>query len=166
MTTNIDIKLDFKGLEKIEKAIRGNFQVRVGILGGSAQRQDEEGEEDDSINNAELGIIQEFGSISKGIPPRSFLRMPLEEKKTELVKWLQKQDLEKMLQSKDFLKDTLARWGVKAEEIVDSAFSTSGFGKWLANSPATTEKKKSSKPLINTQQLRRSITSEVVSKNG
>ena len=52
--------------------------------------------------------------------------------------------------------------GFVAEEVIQEAFSTNGYGQWKPNAPMTIEKKKSNSPLIDTGQLRRSITSKVV----
>ena len=51
--------------------------------------------------------------------------------------------------------------GVVAEEVIQEAFATRGFGKWKANKPSTIARKGSDSPLIDTGQLRRSITSKV-----
>lgn len=158
MKSNMNIKLDMSGLEKLKSALKNNYEIRVGILGGDSNRDDEEG-----LTNAELGVIQEFGSATKNIPPRSFLRMPLETKAKEISKWLQRQDWEEAL-TEDELLTLLSKLGLKAENIVDDAFASAGFGQWAALKPATIAKKGSDAPLIDTGELRRSISSDVFEK--
>jgi phage gpG-like protein len=60
----------------------------------------------------------------------------------------------------------MARLGISAENAVQLAFATRGFNQWQPNFLATILRKKSSSPLIDTGQLRRSITSKVVNKHG
>lgn len=152
---NIDIKLNAGALKDIEKSLLQQFSVRVGILGSTNQR--EEGEQ----TNAEIGLLHEYGSITKNIPARSFLRMPLQEKQKELQKYMTSRDWENILIN-DEIKKELELLGIYAEEIIDDAFDTKGFGKWKPNSARTIAEKGGDKPLIDTQELRKSITSEVV----
>ena len=55
--------------------------------------------------------------------------------------------------------------GLYAESFIKQAFSSGGFGRWAPNKPNTIAQKGSDKPLIDTAQLRRSITSDVVKKS-
>lgn len=144
-----------------EAFAKGGY-VKVGVLGDDASRDDEGiNNAELGINNAELGMIQEFGSVSKNIPPRSFLRMPLEKKSEDFKKVASTEAFKKSVENGD-LDTALQLIGFKAEEIVNDAFVSSGFGEWAANAPSTVEQKGSSKPLIDTSQLRRAISSEVV----
>lgn len=137
--------------------------VKVGILGDNIARQ--EGE----LNNAEIGFVNEFGKMTgyPKIPARSFIRMPLKTRLNDKIrekKSLSGVELEKAMaegKTEDFSKKV----GIVAEEVIQEAFSTNGFGEWAPNAPMTVELKKSSSPLIDTGQLRRSISSKVI-KNG
>lgn len=147
-----DVQINLKGLEQLEKALKAKSpRIRVGILGDGAPR-------DDGLTNADVGAIHEFGTSSS--PVRSFLRMPL----TML--------LEKSLEgSGAFTPATLANvvkdgslvpWcrlvAVTAEGLVADAFDTGGFGIWP---PSDMRRKTVHQTLVETQQLRNSITSEV-----
>lgn len=110
--------------------------------------------------NAELGAIHEFGSKSRGIPARSFLRMPLTVSRKELMAQAGKDAAGTLFAGKAKL--WLTRIGIAAENVVQGAFQTSGFGSWKPNAPSTIARKKSDKPLIDTAQLRRAIASRVV----
>ena len=56
--------------------------------------------------------------------------------------------------------------GVSALEQIQEAFDTEGFGEWTPNSPATIRAKGSEMPLIDTGNLRNSITYKVEGNNG
>lgn len=145
-----------KGLDQILKALKGKQPyARIGILGTSAGRTG-------GSSNAQIGAAHEYGTSS--LPMRSFLRMPLTD------------NLDKRLASAGaFNKDALNRlvkegsmvaWveklAILAEAIVGEAFDSGGFGKWAALNPKTMASKKVKQILLETGQLRSSITSEVV----
>ena len=150
------LKKNLDGLKLLGQALarlRGP-RVQVGIFGNKNSR-------DDAVTNSEVGAANEFGVKSKGIPPRSFLRMPLTYKRDNLMKTAAF-DAERLLgtgQSGKWLK----RVGIAAENIVHSAFRSSGFGSWKPNSAVTIALKGSDKPLIDTRQLERAIASRVTS---
>lgn len=153
-------KVDFdnSGFKKIKGALEDSLKTRVGILGEKANEAHGEG-----VTNGYIGAVHEFGSVSRGIPPRSFLRMPLELKIWEWIK-KNKDRYKEMLEA-----GSLRKWyvalGLRAEEIIDEAFTTRGFGKWQALKPRTVKRKGSDMPLIDTGQLRASITSQVLDDN-
>lgn len=151
MKMNLNIKTDFSKLEKFKQQLE-NRQVDIGILGNNQVRGTS------NLTNAIIGLEHEFGSITKKIPSRSFLRMPLFDKlnmdlikSSNITKYIMEGKLEIFLKM----------LGVLGENIVQTAFETSGFGKWKPLSIITILKKKSSKILIDTAQLRKSITSRI-----
>jgi hypothetical protein len=148
-----ELTMDLSGLEKLRKALGGDLpELKVGILGDSARTGGQ--------TNAEIGYRHEVGV---GVPRRSFLRDPLEE------------NLENYLESSgafdnDVLADVikggsvtpwLQKVGVVAENVIADAFATGGFGNWPALSPLTVRRKRNNQILVETNQLRDSITSEV-----
>jgi len=151
MAVKVVIKLD--GLESIAKAFKNKLPVvRIGVLGKDTRS--------DGKTNAEIGAAHEFGTST--IPQRSFLRMPLIEK---LDSELDKSDLKK----EDYLKEVIKtksivrfmkRIAKAAEAVVSQAFSTGGFGKW-ARWKNPNYKNNSGQLLVDTAQLRDSISSEV-----
>lgn len=156
--TKISFNLD--GLEDIKKQVGNTYRTRVGIIGSKAGQQHEGG-----ISNATLGLIQMFGSITNGIPPRDFLLMPLMTKHREIIQSFGSGSIRDAFARGDY-KKMFVLLGIKAEEIVQQAFETKGFGQWAPNAPSTIRSKGSSMPLINHAELRRSITSDVVSNSG
>jgi hypothetical protein len=119
--------------------------------------------EDQNLTNPELAQKHEFGI---GVPRRSMLRMPLHLHGDKVLKDA-KEDLRVQLQvvgrnPRAAARKLLARVGVAAENLVQEAFATRGFGSWKANAPATIALKGSDSPLIDTAQLRRAVASRAV----
>lgn len=146
------VEMNDKGLRDLLKALSGadKIKVRVGILGKN-QRQGKG-------SNAEIGAKHEFGS--DGMPIRSFLRVPIID---NLQKYLNKSDafnrdtLMEIVRTKTIL-PWLKKLAVIGETIVLDGFQTGGFGKWK---PSDMRFKKNHQTLVETQQLRNSITSDV-----
>jgi hypothetical protein len=170
--TKISFNLD--GLEDMRKKISGSMKARVGILGSHAIRTGSgfysrfgyEGEaKDQAINNAELGLIMMYGSITNNIPPRDFLVMPLEMKKRELVQVLAGGGGRRAFEAGDYRKLFLIM-GATAVGFIDEAFATGGFGLWAPNAPSTIRQKGSSAPLIDEGELRKAQSFDIVTKGG
>jgi len=145
------IEVNISKLEDFIKAMKGNPKARVGIMGDSDHR-------DDGLSNATIGAIHEFGH---GVPQRSFLRVPLIDGLNEAVKdSITPDDLTAIVDNKSLV-PLIRKIGIVAEEVVGKAFDTGGNGKW----PKWTTpgyKNLTGKLLVDTQQLRNSITSVVV----
>lgn len=110
---------------------------------------------------AEVGFIQEFGSPRSGIPQRSFLRIPLQNNVDKLFKSLDN-DLKF---SKTNTNQALGKLGASGVSIVLQAFKSSGEGSWSPLKASTKARRKKggsgAKALIDTGQLRQSITFEI-----
>lgn len=150
-------EINLEGLEQLTKMFKNleNLQGRVGILGDGAKRE--------GTTNAEIGLKHEFGDGE--LPQRSFLRVPVMER---LEKYLSQNGLfdksviKKSLKDKSAM-DIMKKIAVTAESIVLEAFATGGFGKWPKwRNPDY--KNNTGMILVDTQQLRNSITSEVKEK--
>ena len=147
--------LNDEPIAKLERIFKTAFPVaQVGILGAKDSR------EGLSNSNATVGACHEFGT--EHIAQRSFLRMPLNEHLSEAI-------TKSGLSSEDTLKDVLSSgdavpWmkqiAVVAEGVVKEAFASGGFGKWQAHAPGYTNN--TGQLLVDTQQLRNSITHSVV----
>lgn len=161
MDEHPNVKAEFKKLLNCVKILKkGMPSVKVGILGDNVARKDGE------LNNAEIGFVNEFGKMTgyPKIPARSFIRMPLNTRfreKLRTKKSLTGDELEKAIvegKTEEFARKV----GLVAEEVIQEAFSTNGFGQWKPNAELTVQLKGSSSPLIDTGQLRRSISSKVI----
>lgn len=147
---------DTKGLDKLLKALKGTQPyVKVGILGSKSSRGG-------GTTNAEIGAAHEFGTST--IPQRSFIRMPISEvlqKRLETSGAFDKDAMAKVLRTGSVLA-WVEKLAVLAESVIGEAFDSAGFGRWPALDPKTMAAKKVEQILVETQQLRNSISSEVV----
>lgn len=150
-----EVEIDSKKLRAIIRALSKNKYARVGVLGNPPRENPEE------PTNVELAIKHEFGVLSERIPARSFLRMPTEVASADIAAVANSPtSINALLNGKPEV--ALARMGIKAEAVIQEAFDTRGFGGWAPNSRLTIMLKGSSSPLIDTGQLRRAVTSDVV----
>lgn len=178
MANQTKITADLSGLEEFLKQFGGEYVTRVGIIGSAASEPHKETEhinvgnkkyakksdKSSGLTNAELGTIHEFGSLSNNIPPRSFLRLPLEEKMKDIIDNMSKGRIQEEFENGD-IKKIYQIMGVLAEGVVQEAFATGGFGKWQPIKQSTARQKGSSAILIDSSQLRRSISSDVIRKS-
>lgn len=152
--------LETKGLDKLLKAIGSKRQpvVRAGILGEKTQRKVTDKGSKKVPTNAEVGACHEFGTTK--LPVRSFLRVPIStrlQKEMENSGAFDKSALRQVLRDGSVI-PWLRKIAVLAEKIVLEAFDSGGFGEWK---PSNMTYKKNHQTLIESQQLRNSITSEV-----
>lgn len=168
------VRSDFRGLDQLVRALGDGQVVRVGILanksgrGASGKLRSEKSggghridkTQASEINNAELGAIHEFGSISRHIPKRSWLRMPIFQNAKIIIDDAAKA-LPEAVQSGSMTR-VLKIIGISAQAQIQKAFASRGFGRWKPDAASTIAAKRSDAPLIDTAQLRRSVTSAVV----
>ena len=137
-------KLDDRELQKIIKELKQRIpDIKVGVLGKYAAR-------DESINNAELAAIHEFGTDT--IPERSFLRMPIFTRLPKVLEGIEKQ-------KKLNVREMSEKIGASAVAMVIAAFASSGFGEWPRSKKGINGM--ANDTLIDTGQLRDSISYEV-----
>jgi phage gpG-like protein len=153
-----DTTVNVKGLDQLLKALKVDRLpvARIGILGGGAVRKGA------GPSNAEVGAVHEYGSPARGIPQRSFLRIPISENLDKRMVNIGAADQDALTQviKTGSLLPWLTKVAALAEQIVFDAFDTGGFGKWPAwKSKAYTNN--TGMLLVDTQQLRNSITTEV-----
>lgn len=152
-TDNV-VVIKTEGLDKLLRALNQKLPTaRVGILGADDVRATK-----GNPSNATIGAAHEFGTTK--LPMRSFLRVPITEhlqSKMEASGALDKQVLKQVIAEGSVI-PWMTKIAVLAEQIVGEAFATGGFGKWM---PSNMNNKKNHQTLVETQQLRDSITSEV-----
>jgi phage gpG-like protein len=158
MTVQSKVTLNLKGLENFTQQMAETYRARVGILGGHEQRGE------GIIDNVTLGITQMFGSITKNIPARDFLTLPIELNKREILNQVSSSRMVKSAIEANDAKKVYQILGAIALSFVLEGFATRGFGQWAPNKPSTIARKGSDSPLIHTGQLRRAQTSDVVKK--
>lgn len=158
------------GLRKLQKLLKDDQPMaNVGILGQNDTRSSggltfeqvkalTKKFNPEENSNASIGMKHEFGN--DGLPIRSFLRQPIIE---QMQRYLDKtgpisEDLIKEMIRTGSMAPYIKKLGVLAETIIADAFDTGGFGKWK---PSNMKYKHNQQTLVETQQLRNSITSEV-----
>lgn len=152
------VKLNLRPLKSLQARLGelGQHSVKVGLLASTSSRVP--ARPDDIPHNPSVGAMHEFGL---GTPRRSFIQMPLTQHLDETV---QKDDTNwiEMLMKRG-PKIALKRLGKLGEETIDNAFKTAGWGQWPPLAPITRFRKirNKNRVLIETQQMRRAITSEV-----
>lgn len=146
------IKFHNENLDAFIKALGTVPKARVGILGAKNQR------EEAGKTNAEIGKKHEFGE--DGMPKRSFLRMPISTKLRKEIEdsgGFKPEVFQKIIDERS-LREWVKKVAICAEACVAKAFDTGGFGQWK---PSNMDNKKVHQTLVETQQLRNSIISEV-----
>lgn len=145
------------GLEALEKrfkllSMRKSY-VKVGILGKKDARSD-------AMTNAELASIHEYGTST--IPARPFIAPPFIENRESYMKLL-RDGYSKALKgnSPDAFTKALRAIGMKMVADIRNRI-TSGAGIPPPLAPSTIARKGSSRPLVDTGQMLRSVDFEVV----
>lgn len=158
-------EMEFEGLDKLARVFKKVPVVNVGILGDGARAATGTNGKA-ALSNSQIGAFHEFGTVKT--PMRSFLRIPLIDnldKRLEQDGVINKKAIEQAIKVGTLL-PIMQQVGVIAEGIVLDAFDTGGFGKWAPLSGTTMAHKKNQQILVETQQLRNSITNEVVDGEG
>lgn len=150
------VSYDDTGLKEIKKLFKGKDipTIKVGILGNGNIR-----DENDGPTNAYIGSVHELGLGHN--PIRSWLRAPLINHYAEELKksgFFDNEDALKESIANNGLKPLFEKMAIVAENVVTGAFDSSGYGTWK---PSNMSRKKNHQTLVETQQLRDSITSEV-----
>ena len=158
--------LNVKGLDQLVKALKVKPPVaRVGILQSKvhfAQLKAGQKMPTHAPTNAEVGAAHEFGAPARNLPQRSFLRVPISE---HLQSYMEKSGALDKDTLRDVIKSgTITPWMKKiaalADNIVMDAFESGGFGKW-PQWAVPGYSNNAGMLLVDTKQLRNSITSEV-----
>lgn len=138
-------------INKFLAAIKNAPETRVGVAEGRNRS--------DGKTNSFVGKMHEFGTTQ--LPVRSFLRIPIMNHLSERINNadLMTDDAIKNILKTGSLEGLMTHLGIIAEGIVQDAFDSSGFGLWP---PSDMTHKRTKETLVETRQLRQSITSEVV----
>jgi hypothetical protein len=169
-SSKFSLNIDTEGLELLKKNLleANKYYIAIGILDG------EKNTRDDGNTNAGVGAVHEqmvsdgmdmeYGSKPSNLPRRSFLLDPLStwyrEALLEYLKSIQGDILNKMTIDKGIIK-IYNRLGNEAKKCVQDAFDTGGKGNWQALSDSTIKRKGNSDILVDTSQLRNSISFRV-----
>lgn len=152
------VELNTKNLDKLAKALtRKAMKIRIGIFSQNAARTNN-GSSKQTATNATIGAYHEFGTSK--LPVRSFLRMPITEKMGETLEssGALDENVLKEVVAQGTIEPWLKKIAIMAEGIVAEAFDTGGFGKWP---PSNMDHKTNAQTLVETQQLRNAVTTDI-----
>ena len=176
---NVNVKIlgkELKNIKKMKEVLDrySKSYVKVGLFGGNHSSNGE--------SLVKIGALHEFGSITprtinykgkkitlSGIPTRSWLRMPLKSRRLRLLG--ENREHREIVFRQTVLQEIdhgytgvlLKFLAENAKKVIDDAFETQGFGKWKPNiNKEYVKLKGSDTPLIDTGELRRSVTAEIV----
>lgn len=127
--------------------------IKVGIIeknGGAIHT-------DSNLTVAQVGAIHEFGVPENNIPKRSFIREPIINEQKKINGFI-KMKFSQVAQNSMTATTALNQIGLFVSGINQKSFVKNN---WTPNSPVTVQIKGSSKPLIDTGQLRQSISYSV-----
>jgi hypothetical protein len=160
-----EIDRGFDRLRALADAVaKEDHYAKAGVLEGNAKRV---GDKKDELTNVELALIHEFGSPKANIPERSFIRGPFNanlQKYGEVMRGYVKRLYENRLP----VMQLLGLMGLRMANDMKAAIRTSSGGNepMVPNAKSTIAKKGSSRPLVDTGQLLKSITWAVVKGTG
>lgn len=141
-----------KRWEKAKKEVAVGFPAGVNGLGNPHY--------EDGASIVEVAAANNFGH--QGAPARRFMELGAKKANPKFRK-LMRQGMRRVNKG-DITVDTLLQTaGLQAEADIRDAITT---GPWAPNSPETIARKKSSKPLIDTGDMRKYVTSQVRNRGG
>lgn len=155
------VEYDLSRLQNFVDELNAKSYLKIGILGAKDKRKSKEG-----VTNAQIGLVHEFGRLTSKpiISSRSFLRMPLMMKSEKIIGNVMKVGEQNLVEGGK--EKALKIIGVACVEIISEAFETRGFGTWQALKDSTVRQKiqKNTQPLVNTRQLQKAVSYQVVKK--
>lgn len=152
----IKIDANLGPLKALIKDLRTNYYTDVGLIGDKAKTPHPES----TLTVAGIGAVHEFGVPDRNIPARSLILFPIQHTAKRITSDGQKA-LKKALESGKKLRSVFVELGRSAEQSIQEAFETGGFGTWKPLKEETIIRKGSDSILIVTGLLRKSVTSQV-----
>lgn len=136
------------------KALRDavNLLAKMEVLAGIPQ---DKSSRDGDIGNATLGYIHNFGSPINNIPARPFLEPGISKAQDKIVGYLKEAGVKGLDGNANAVKTSLNRVGLTAQNSIRSMFTDND---WQELDARTVARKESDRPLIDTGQLRKSIS--------
>lgn len=142
---------NFKHVKNVLEEFKKHV-VKIGLPKGTP------GTYENGMSVIQVGIVHEFGSPSRNIPQRSFLRAPMYMSRDKIKKMIFNEYV-KCQNKTSNVQTSLKKMGIYGEGISKKSFRVND---WAPLKPATIKAKgNKANPLINTGQLRNSITSIV-----
>jgi hypothetical protein len=144
-------------LKKLE-----SYHTLVGYPGDSPLKEDRK-KKTGKYTVAEVAAVHEFGSVARNIPARPFMAQTADSKQNQsLISRIGESALINLYAGKLTAEQALTRIGEAWIGLTKQTFIT---GKFAPLSKRTIKAKKSSRPLIDTAQLRNSVTQVIRTGN-
>lgn len=154
-----DRDLGQKRIMRDLRALKDRPYVKVGVLAASGNHSNEDGTKSD-MSVADIATVHEYGSSDGRVPERSFIRTTMDENEAALLALTARVKKDVILNGAPVLA-ALSKIGVIIRGLIQKKIA-SGDSDWPELAQSTIDAKGSSKPLIDTGQLRQSINYEVV----
>lgn len=148
----VGVRVIDKGWERIQEELKKIHGSTVKVGYPEEKAQDHEG----GIDIAALATIHEYGT--EHIPARPFMSQAFDKNRTKINNLIQS-EYGSILEGKSSVYDALQKIGILGVKTIQEVFRSGGFA---AIKPATIARKGSSKPLIDTGQLRQSADFEII----
>jgi len=129
-------------------------EVLIGIPENTANRKDDEST---PVNNAELLFIHNNGSPVNNIPPRPVLEPAITQNQERVSASLKVAIDAAVAGKKSEIQPALEKAGMEGQNIARKFF-TDSTNNFVPNAPITIKRKGSARPLIDTGEMRKSIT--------
>jgi hypothetical protein len=150
-----------RGWEKLKRELlkAGEISGKAGIIGAKAAQERKDGH-GGTITNAELALVQEFGSQDGRIPERSFVRAGFDKNRAKYEGRVEKGTA--AVYDGKMPVDRMV--GLIAAEMAADVVALIDEGEGIPppNAPSTIARKGSSRPLVDSAQMKNAITSAVV----
>lgn len=143
----MEFTINDSGLKNLESFCDklSKTSIKIGVLNNPKQ--------------AKKAYRNEYGVVSANIPPRSNVQFPIEENIGYILKDVNFKDF-----TDEEIRTNANSIGDNGLECIQKAFDTKGYGTWADNSPVTIAIKGRNEPLVDTGELRKSYSYEVINE--
>lgn len=136
-------------LSELKARVMGGRIVKIGFSSGASEK--------DGTPSALVGAVHEFGSETRGIPERSYLRSTMHEQMNKYVQ-MNKRSLQRVVKGIMSMRLALELLGQVASGDVKRKIRT---GPFTPLSQGTIDRKGSDRPLIDTGDMLKNVTYEL-----
>lgn len=136
-------------IAELKSRVTGGHIVKIGFPSGASEK--------DGTPSALVGAVHEFGSESRGIPERSFLRSTMQEQMNKYIE-MNKRTLQRVVNGAMRMRLALELLGQVASGDVKKKIRS---GPFTPLSQGTIDRKGSDRPLIDTGDMLKNVTYEL-----
>ena len=160
----VEIEVTYDGFKKMMNGL--DYLKESAVYVGIPEK--ETSREDKKITNAELLFIHTNGSPINNVPARPVIESALKDDRERISKMMERVALNALENNFEEADKNLKLTGMRGQNV-SRAWFTNSKNNWPPNSPQVAERKRKKgstnpRPLIDTGELRKSITYVVVSK--